>query len=56
MTIYKGYIVKNRGFLALEAPPKCNLKNIIRGLIYRQNLMCRIEKVRSSVGRALDRR
>ena len=47
MIIYEDYIVKNKGFLALEAPPKHNLKNITKGLIYRQNLMCRTEKVRS---------
>ena len=36
------------GFLALDAPPKCSLKNVTRGLICRQNLMYKIEKVRSS--------
>jgi hypothetical protein len=32
--------VENRGFEALEAPPKCGKHENTKGLIYKQNKLC----------------
>ena len=57
MTIYKGYIVENIGFEALEAPPKREnqMKYMKVLFIYKIKCVAR-SRVRSIAGSAIDRK